>query len=52
VSLIVILYVQIDMLVHFSIGELNRKEGELFLFLDAVHVDGDVIEIFKLFNLI
>jgi len=53
VSLVIVLYVQqIDMLIHFSIGEPNRKERKFFLFLDAVHVDGDVIEIFKLFNLI
>jgi len=50
---VIVLYVQqINMLVHFSIGEPNRKNQEFFFFLDGIHVDRYVIESFKLFNLI
>jgi len=40
------------MLVYFLLGESNRKNREFLFLLDAVHVDGNVILIFKFFNLI
>jgi len=47
---IVVLYVQqINVLVPFCITESYRKN--LFLILDIVYIDGDVVMIFKLFNL-
>jgi len=47
---VIILYVQqINMFLHFLISKLYRKD--LFLF-DVIHVNGDVVEIFKLFSLI
>jgi len=38
------------MLIHLlPLGESNRKDREFLFLLDAVHVDGNVVEVFKFF---
>jgi len=50
---VIVLYVQqVNMPVQLRIGESYRKNGEFLFLFNAVYVDGNVIEIFKLFNLI
>jgi len=40
------------MFVHLLLGESNRKDREFLFLLDVVYVDGNVVLIFKFFNLI
>jgi len=50
-SYIVVLHVQqINVLVSLFI-ETYRKNQEFFFLVDEVHIDGNIIEIFKLFDL-